>query len=220
MGILRSLVDVYHQITYVPEGDKLFPGTYASKNCVNPSTQQLQEMFHQQDDLLYSNPFWSDPRVLSDDKTAVTTWQYGNAVTSPSRATNTLYFLFIVSLHVAGCLYLWLQISSVIASIAIAVFFTYNALWAYLLRTRTRFNKHLLQMFTRGLKFLRQRSRTDYQIWLEELRESNFSQFIQIQNWHQQEEVLAEARKQTAALNYAASSAAIIARNTRADRYN
>jgi hypothetical protein len=115
---------------------------------------------------------------------------------------------------------LWLQISSVIASIAIVIFFAYNALWAYLLRTRARFNTHLLQMFTRGLKFLRQRSRTDYQIWLEELRESNFSQSIKIQNWHQQEEVLAEARKQTATLNYAAASAAIIARNTRADRYN
>jgi len=47
MVILRYSVAVYRQITYVPEGDKLFPGNYASKNCVNPSTQQLQEMFHQ-----------------------------------------------------------------------------------------------------------------------------------------------------------------------------
>lgn len=214
MGILRSLFDVYRQITYVPEGDKLFTGRYASKKCVNPSTQQLQEMFRQQGDLIYSNPFWSDPRVLSDDQTAVTTWQYGNAVTSPSRGTNTVYFLFIVSLHLTGCLYLWFQISTVIASIAIAILFVYNALWAYLLRTRARFNKHLLQMFTRGLKFLRQRSRTDYQIWLEELKESNFSQFIQIQNWHQQEEILAAVRRQTVALNSAAASAAITAFNT------
>jgi len=214
MGILITFLNVYRQVTYVPEGDKLFSGRFASKNCVNPSTQQLQGMIHQHGDLLYSNPFWSDSRVLSDDKTAVTTWQYGNAVTSPSWATSPFNFLFIVSLQTAACLYLWLQISTVIASIVIVISLAYDALWAYLLRARARYNKYLVQMFTRGLKFLKQRSRTDYQIWLEELKESNFSQFIQIQNWHQQDELLAEARKQTAALNSAAASAAITAFNT------
>jgi hypothetical protein len=220
MGILRSLLDVYRQTTYVPEGDKFFTGRFVSKNCVKPSMEQLQGMFRQQGDLLYSNPFWSDPRILSDDKTAITTWQYGHAVTSPSWASNTFYFLFIVSLHTAACIYLWLQISSVIASIATATFLAYDALWAYVIRIRRRFNKYLVRMFTRGLNFLRQRSRTDYQTWLEELKESNFSQFVQIQNWHQQEELLAEARKQTAALYSTAASAAITAFNTSVVRQN
>jgi hypothetical protein len=214
LGILITFLNVYHQVTYVPEGDKILTGSYASKNCVKPTGQQLQVMIRQQGDLLYSNPFWSDSRVLSDDRTAVTTWQYGNAITSPSWTTSTFYFLFIVSLQTAACLFLWLQISTVIASIAIVISLAYDALWAYLLRTRARFNKYLKQMFTRGLKFLKQRSWTDYQIWLEELKRSNFSQFIQIQNWHQQEELLDEARKQTAALNSAAASAAITAFNT------
>lgn len=220
MGVLRSLVDVYHQITYLPEGDKRFTTRYASKNCPVPTNKQLRELFPPDKDFRYKNPFWSDSRVLSEDKTAVTAWQYANAMALQSRGTNTFYFLFIILLHVAASLYLWINVSSFIATISLAAFVSYDLFWAYLLRLRARFNKYILQMFRRSLDSLIQQSQNAYQIWLEELRESNFSQFIQIQSWHQQELLLEESRRQTRALNSAAASAALTAFNSNVIRNN
>jgi hypothetical protein len=219
-GLARAFFDVYSQCTRAPKTDTRLPKAYLGKMCVHPTDEQMRILFPSNSDVLYSNPFWSDPRVLTEDTTAVTTWHYANAVSPPSRGTNAFYFCFIVFLHAVATLYLWLAVSWLIGVIALVFFVIYDCFWSWFLRVRRRYNKYLSQMSRRGFRFLNKQSWNAYQMWLEELKESNFSQFIQIQNWHQQELLLDETRRQTRALNQAAASAALTAYNTTVIRNN
>lgn len=219
-GLARAFWDVYWQCTRAPKTDTRLPKAYLGKLCDHPTDEQLRMLFPRNNDVLYSNPFWSDPRVLTEDTTAVTTWQYANALSQPSRGTNVFYFCFIVFLQTAATLYLWLTVSSIIGVLALTFFLIYDFVWSWFLRIRGRYNKYLSQMSRRGLRLLNKQSWNAYQTWLEELKNSNFSQFIQIQNWHQQELLLDETRRQTRALNQAAASAALTAYNTSVIRNN
>lgn len=219
-GLVRAFFDAYRQCTNAPKTDTRLPKAYLGKTCIHPTDEQMRMFFPKESDVLYSNPFWSDLRVLTEDRTAVTTWQYANAVSQPSRGTNVFYFCFIVFFHVAVTLYLWLAVSLIIGVIALTFFLIYDFVWSWLLRVRGRYNKYLSQMSSRGIRLLKKQSWDAYLAWLEDLKESNFSQFIQIQNWHQQELLLSESRMQTRALNQAATSAALTAYNTSVIRNN
>lgn len=220
MGVRKAAGDVYRQITLIPKTDKKITGKMSSKHCVSPTTEQMLSFYPLLTDCLYANPFWKDLRVISDDKTARKIWQYAEAIPKPSRGVNLAYFSFILALHVASSFYLTLNFPTAAAVVIIGFFITYDLIWFYFLCRRAQINRYLRLMLQSGLQTLNRHSRNEYQKWLNSLHDSDFSKFAEIQRWHQQELQLEESRKQTDALNRAASLAAITAYNTSVIRNN
>jgi hypothetical protein len=234
VGVRRLLGDIYRQITYVPKSDKKFSGSWASKNCVDPTAEEMLKFAPKFTNLLYSNPFWDDPRILYEDKTVKKIYLYANAIPANSRSSSFPYFFLILAIQLFLCVLWQLKSPSVNFSFGlqteggafgvlfyvILILIAYDLLRLKLISTRARFNRYLRLMVDSGCQTLSKYSHNDYQKWLKELRDSDFSKFVEIQRWQQQERLLEASKRQSDAFNRAASLAAITAFNTARIRSN
>ena len=198
---------------------RLSAETYFALRAPSPTDEDMKVYRKFLRKLLYSNPFWTDDRDVLNDELGKDLVHSLSALPQKSRSSSLFMLLFLVWAHtmIIAAFSSWLDVndhSYFLAWVLGVLFVVYDTIWIFLRIAWWRVTRFLRLKIDLDLQKFQNRSRSDYRKWLRSLKDENFSTYVEIQKWHQQEELLAEARKQTAALNSAAASAAITAFNT------
>ena len=178
--------------------------------------------------VLYSNPFWDDNLNILTDRKSVELVGYQLSLPPKNRNGSLIYYIVILWAQIMSAMLL-ASLVGVDSSDAKFVFIIwvflgccalYDAAWMVLVVQRWILKYQSNKKISYYEVGIRQRSQTKYQKWLSDLKVTEFSKFVEIQKWHQQESLLDESKKQTQALNIVARAASMTAINTHIIRNN
>jgi hypothetical protein len=218
MGALKLLYEIRNSRRFSPSRKNYDPAT----------SDQIANFAKYLQMVLYSNPFWDDNLNVLTDRKSVELVGYQLSLPPKNRNGSLIYYVVILWAQIMSAMLLTslMDVDSSDAKFGFAVWVflgccvLYDAAWMVLIVQRWILKFRSSNKIIYYETGIRKRSNTKYQKWLSDLKVTEFSKFVEIQKWHQQESLLDESKKQTQALNMVARAASITAINTQVIRNN